>query len=355
MALGLGQVVSWWICTSFALVFLAARLFVKFRKFGNLSLDDYFLILAGACLVGDLAIQQYMWNEGMASIRTAGRENFVHILQMIVPGSILYVTSLWAIKVALVIFYKRIASRTTLQTIYNIVLVALGVTWTIIFFDIIFQCYPIDRKWTTDTSRACSTKASDTNYWLTILLNILSDLVIITLPITMVMKLKMPLKQKLGVAAMFALGFFVVIASIIRAYYSRINNTMLTCTVSMVETAISIIATCLPVLRTIILGHTSRTGTASRSNGGHYELSSHHARVTAGRGTQTKSTYVVGATRKASDSEDELVKETAAVSGPSSVASGLDEPGKGAGIAVTTEFQVFAEDGDTGRRNIVNF
>lgn len=54
----------------------------------------------------------------MASIGTASRENFVHIFQarildrtcyakadlfkMIVPGSILYVTSLWAIKVALV-------------------------------------------------------------------------------------------------------------------------------------------------------------------------------------------------------------------------------------------------------------
>lgn len=29
----------------------------------------------------------------------------------------------------------------------------------------------------------------------------------------MVLKLKMPMKQKLGVAAMFALGFFVVISS----------------------------------------------------------------------------------------------------------------------------------------------
>ncbi|CZR60635.1 related to integral membrane protein PTH11 [Phialocephala subalpina] len=352
MSLGLGQVISWWICTFFALIFLGARLFVKFRKFGTLSIDDGFLILAALCLVGDLAIQQYMWNEG--NLRDDDLYDPADRFKMIVPGSILYVTSLWAIKVALVIFYKRIASRTTLQTVYNMVLGALGVTWAVIFFDIIFQCYPIDRKWTTDSNRTCSTEASDINYWLTILLNIFSDIVIITLPITMVMKLKMPLKQKLGVAAMFALGFFVVIASIIRAYYSRINNTMLTCTVSMVETAISIIATCLPVLRTIILGHTSRTGTASRSNGRHYELSSHHARVTTGRGTQVKSTYVVGGTRKASDSEDELVKETAAMSGPSSVASGVEE-GKQTGIAVTTEFQVFAEDGDSGRRNIVKF
>ncbi len=47
-------------------------------------------------------------------------------------------------------------------------------------------------------------------------------------------------------AAIFALGFFVLIASIIRAYYSKLNETVLTCTVSMVETAVAIIATSLP-------------------------------------------------------------------------------------------------------------
>lgn len=78
----------------------------------------------------------------------------------------------------------------------------------------------------------------------------------------MVMKLQMKLKQRLGVAAIFALGFFVIIASskfsvhaiyrmdltttVIRAYYSKRNETMLTCTVSMIEQAIAIIVACLP-------------------------------------------------------------------------------------------------------------
>jgi hypothetical protein len=120
--------------TFFALIFLGARLFVKFRKFGTLSIDDGFLILAALCLVGDLAIQQYMWNEGQSHLEfemidnwwpqrngkhwnRKSRELRPHLpgnlrdddlydpadrFKMIVPGSILYVTSLWAIKVALV-------------------------------------------------------------------------------------------------------------------------------------------------------------------------------------------------------------------------------------------------------------
>jgi hypothetical protein len=48
---------------------------------------------------------------------------------------------------------------------------------------------------------------------------------------------------------------------------------MLTCTVSMIETAIAIIATCLPALRSMVLG-TNTTKGNSNSYGRHYELSS---------------------------------------------------------------------------------
>jgi len=70
---------------------------------------------------------------------------------MIIPGSTLYVASLWAVKIALVLFYKRIAApRSTLQKVYNGALVALGVTFLVIFFDILFQCYPHDKRWSQD-------------------------------------------------------------------------------------------------------------------------------------------------------------------------------------------------------------
>lgn len=72
-------------------------------------------------------------------------------MQMIVPGSILYVSSLWAIKIALVIFYKHIAAPgTKLQIIYNFALGVLVATYLVIFFHIIFQCYPLDKRWSQD-------------------------------------------------------------------------------------------------------------------------------------------------------------------------------------------------------------
>lgn len=118
---------------------------------------------------------------------------------------------------------------------------------------------------------------------------------------------------------------------VIRAYYSHRNEQMITCTVSMVETAIAIIASCLPVLRTLVFGSHSRTGTYSGRRG--YELS--HSGVHTGAQASKQNTTVSVSRSQVdraaddvsfNDSEDGLVKDTALVPGP--------------GIAVRTEYFV---------------
>ncbi|TIA18485.1 hypothetical protein D6C81_05069 [Aureobasidium pullulans] len=317
-----GQV---YICTIIPCFFLFLRLFSRWQKFGRLALDDYFLILAALCLIGDLAIQQHMWNLGLGNMAEASQEDFIgimkvcqlraihsdpysHPLQMIVPGSVLYVSSLGSIKFALVLFYKKLAAPgSKMQIAYNFALAGLAVTFTTIFFDILFQCFPYDKRWSHDPAYQCSQKASRINYWITILFNIFSDLIIICLPITMVMKLQMKLKQRLAVAFIFALGGFVLIASIVRAIYSWKNETMLTCTVSMVENGVAIIGACLPALRAIFLGQPSTNGNSSYAK--HYELSSNQRRTQQSRNTTnfTSSTSRPGRTNSV-DSDEELVR-----------------------------------------------
>jgi hypothetical protein len=52
------------------------------QKFGSLALDDGLIILATACLWGDLIIQQYMWHLGMANIPGATPEQFKKLMQV---------------------------------------------------------------------------------------------------------------------------------------------------------------------------------------------------------------------------------------------------------------------------------
>ncbi|OBS22804.1 hypothetical protein FPOA_09130 [Fusarium poae] len=346
MAEGLGQVVSWYISTVVACIFLILRLWIRVRKLGSLQIDDGFIILSACCLIGDLIIQQHMWNLGMANIPGATPEQFKGMMQMIVPGSILYVTSLWAIKIALVLFYKRLAAPgTRLQTIYNVTLGFLICFWAAIFFHIIFQCFPHDKRWSQDPNYQCDPKEAERNYWLTVILNIGTDIVTISLPISMVLQLQMKTKQKIGVAAIFALGFLVVVASIIRAYYSKKNETMLTCTVSMIETAVAIIATCLPPLRTLFLGQMSSARTGS-NYAGRYELSSTGRNQTRRTNHSRITTNVIGGTQN-NDSQDELFKETLQSTTGRSEASSDKTPG----ITVNTTILMQHSAEDQARRS----
>ena len=299
----------------------------------------------------------------MGNIGAATEKEFIGIMKMIVPGSVLYVSSLWSIKFALVLFYKKLAAPgSKMQIAYNFALAGLAVTYTTIFFDILFQCYPYDKRWSKDPSYQCSPKASRVNYWITILFNIFSDFIIICLPITMVMKLQMKLKQRLAVAFIFALGGFVLIASskypprinnqilqvltnakVVRAVYSWQNETMLTCTVSMVENGVAIIGACLPALRAIFLGQPSTNGNSSYAK--HYELSSNQRRNPTARNTTNFTTSTTRGGRSHSvDSDEELVRNMQAhgqaqpyVSAQSSMSDDRDDKAGGIMVATTVD------------------
>lgn len=51
------------------------------------------------------------------------------------------------------------------------------------------------------------------------IINCVADLLVTVLPIPVVMKLKMPMRQRVGVVCLLSLGFIVTIAGVVRTYY----------------------------------------------------------------------------------------------------------------------------------------
>lgn len=118
-------------------------------------------------------------------------------------------------------------------------------------------------------------------------------------------------------------------STVIRAYYSHLNETMLTCTVSMVETAIAIIASCLPALRSMLIG--GNTQNPSSSYGRHYELTSNQRKTNETRSNGHMASVVSPRRTKHTphDSEDSLVTGGLSVeSGSPSLSNGLNEKGR---------------------------
>ena len=114
----------------------------------------------------------------------------------------------------------------------------------------------------------------------------------------------------------------------------------------MIETAIAIIATCLPALRSMILGTNTTKGSSHSYGGRHYELSSARRKAsenrlnTPGNTRQTSSTGGLQSHSRANGSEDSLFSDGSL--------SAAETGNAGKGITVNTQIQTTFE---TGRRD----
>ena len=77
----------------------------------------------------------------------------------------------------------------------------------------------------TDKTDNCTIRAP--LYIVIAVMNVTSDLVIMIIPIPLLIKLQVPLHRKLILAAMFCSGIFIMICTILRAYYSLKSLTTL--------------------------------------------------------------------------------------------------------------------------------
>ncbi|KAL9105534.1 MAG: hypothetical protein Q9227_009308 [Pyrenula ochraceoflavens] len=131
-------------------------------------------------------------------------------------------------------------------------------------------------------------------------MTILTDLAIIILPVREILRLNMPMAQKLGLAMLFSLGFFVMACTIVRMitvgpaitktdtlHYQAISNSW-----TFLEVNVGIICACLPVLKSLLLhffprlfrstrnagssgyGYAHSSNNKPRSNSHHHNLSS---------------------------------------------------------------------------------
>lgn len=87
-----------------------------------------------------------------------------------------------------------------------------------LFFCFIFACRPRAKLQNPKIAGACIN--NDASILATSVINIISDFSILLLPVSAVWKLKMTIKRKLAIAAIFGTGLFACISSIIRLVYS---------------------------------------------------------------------------------------------------------------------------------------
>ncbi|KAF4825696.1 Satratoxin biosynthesis SC1 cluster protein 4 [Colletotrichum siamense] len=252
---------AFWVCgvgSFLSALLMAQRLYTKAFLVGRLQLDDLFLLLAWLTSITTIALCTHMFAVGAGGVHAweIPIEKFhIFMMDVFLAAPIYTICGSFA-KVSLLIFYMRLSPQRWFKWAVWITLGVIISYSAALFFALIFACDPIAMSWdVTVTEGTCIDRPAI--YIATAVANIVSDVMIFSLPIPIVVKLQIPRRQKIGLFFIFAVGSLTVVTSLIRvsllpAMLTSLDQTWAISYASLwiiVEANLLIICAALPTLR----------------------------------------------------------------------------------------------------------
>ncbi|KAF5024162.1 hypothetical protein F66182_3797 [Fusarium sp. NRRL 66182] len=217
---------------------VALRTFTRLKMLRSFGLDDGLMVVAQVLAIGAaVAI-------GMAK-------------QAFYASVVVYNIGICIVKIGILFQYRRVFSVRCIQriTFYGLIFMSL---WTIaIAFLNILVCVPVAKFWNHSLPGQCLNQLT---IWYTMAgFNLVTDVVIFCIPLPVIKGLQLPKKQKIMLLAIFSLGFFTCIISIIRIRTLKVAastkdpnwDNVDAAIWSFLEIAIAVITACLPTLRPV--------------------------------------------------------------------------------------------------------
>ncbi|TDZ28980.1 hypothetical protein C8035_v007300 [Colletotrichum spinosum] len=254
-----------------ALCFIFLRTYARVSAVGvkHLQADDYLMLVVACTYSAETALAYSVgayWrglaNNGMTDEQRMALDPNSEEFMLRVNGSKTQIAGwiiysclvLWPAKAAMCTFYLRLTEglHNYRKRIFAgfILIVA---TWFAVFFSIIFGCFPMHKNWQIypDPGNYCQPAISKINILVTVVLNVLTDLYLLSIPIPMLWTSKLPMRKKLGLIFLFSGGLFVTMAGILRCYLiisDPINGAQQAGSWAVRETFVAVVTTNLPMV-----------------------------------------------------------------------------------------------------------
>ncbi len=117
-----------------------------------------------------------------------------------------YNTALLFIKMTFLFQYYRVVAQVRRFRIGYVVFMFLIGGWTISqIFIVVFSCVPVHKFWDFSAKGTCSNNAAESD--MNAIGNIVTDFVVLVLPLPVLLRLQLERPQKLALVAIFCLGF----------------------------------------------------------------------------------------------------------------------------------------------------
>ncbi|EXA30589.1 hypothetical protein FOVG_18045 [Fusarium oxysporum f. sp. pisi HDV247] len=269
---------------------IGCKVFIIRSDFG---LDDLFTILSFFFLVSSIAITIHgtarygvgrdIWTLEFGDITMFGF--FFYLL------GVLYFPLVSLLKMSLLFFYLRIFFLGLAHTLLWGTIIFNAIYGIIFTFLAIFQCSPISYSWTKwDGEHEGTCLNLNAIGWANAAISIALDLWMLAIPLWCLRSLTLHWKKKIGVAAMFMVGSFITVVSIIRLQSlinlgSSQNPTYDQTDISIwsnVEMHIGLVCVSMPALRILLIRLFPVLGGSSYNSSNHQnyrEPSTHKSRI----------------------------------------------------------------------------
>ncbi|POR33811.1 Uncharacterized protein TPAR_06003 [Tolypocladium paradoxum] len=223
-----------WVFSWLAVLTMAARLIWRKIAKQSYNLGDYFTIAAVVCALTRLAVIHVVLIWGTSNMTEAYRNshNFTDTeiyqrqigSQLTLTSRVFYNSYLWLQKLVLLDLYHRLLRDLPFEKIiirsYLLVFFASYVAAQVTTFS---ECHPVRLYWQVVPDPGECVKAQIQLLTLGIL-NIVTDAMLLVLPIPIVAKLQVPWRRKIQLYVLFALGVFIIAITIVRLPINSINK-----------------------------------------------------------------------------------------------------------------------------------
>ncbi|KAI1073566.1 hypothetical protein F5B20DRAFT_574698 [Whalleya microplaca] len=264
-----------------AVAFVCMRVLAKRKANRPLDASDCLIIAActvtmfyqGVCissvLVGGVGFHVSEIEERFG-VKSGSRTFNKHLVAI----QIFWAITLGLCKISILHLFARVfvAQGFIIVTRFTVVLIVLWVLATVL--SAFLMCQPLAYNWDKNIDGQCGNEMAS---WITTgVVNMVIDLIIVSMPMPYLFNLEVALSKKLGLAATFGVGLGTCVVSIARiATMTQIDYHDITWTIghtvlfSALEPCIAVTLACVLVLRPLFGGRYSSTGTMKHSDPGH--------------------------------------------------------------------------------------
>ncbi|KAF2260811.1 hypothetical protein CC78DRAFT_446529, partial [Lojkania enalia] len=189
-------------------LFVGARAYVKIVLLRKNHIEDWLCYGAWAGVVTYIGVMDYIEDYGFARhMWDVTPEMLMKIMYYLHIMYCLYSPVTFAAKLSVLLQIKRIFTTKERSVVWWVVwgsIIANAIFYTGLFFSYVFQCWPREKIWNPSVPGKC-VSAVGSNLASGII-NVVSDIETLVLPFWAIWHLNMPVKRKVGVGAVFAVG-----------------------------------------------------------------------------------------------------------------------------------------------------